>query len=389
MKKMNKKLKISLITIGSIILCVVLFIVGYIGYIFFSYSRIGNQDLTINQKSNLKTIETNTTYRCISYNIGFGAYSQDFTFFLDTGYDDNDKATCGHYSKAKSKDEVLFNITGAVNVVKNQNVDFCFFQEVDTNSNRSHHVNLDKKIQEGFEAYDHIHAVNYHTAFMPYPLYDMHGRSNAGLTTISKYQMNEAKRVEYPISNSFSKFFDLDRCFSYSYVNVNNNKKLYLVNSHMSAYDEGGTIRKKQLEVLNNFLEERKQNNDYVLVGGDFNHDLLTYNPMYQYTNENRVFEMTKKTPDWVNYFFDENKNSPLIDGYTMYASDNHPTCRNNDIEWNPEETYVCCVDGFIASDNIKVTNKYNIMTKDGNKGLDGFAYSDHEPTLIEFELIN
>ena len=39
---------------------------------------------------------------------------------------------------------------------------------------------------------------------MPYPLYDMHGKSLAGLSTFSRYQIKEANRVEYTISDSLS-----------------------------------------------------------------------------------------------------------------------------------------------------------------------------------------
>lgn len=387
--KKRKTFKIILISLSSTIGLVVLLVIGYLGYVVLSYSRIGDKDLSIDRKSNQDQIQTNQNYRCITYNLGFGAYSQDYTFFLDTGYDLEGKSTCGHYSKAKSKDDVLFNTNGAINTVKEQNIDFALFQEVDTSSDRSHHVNQDQMIEDEFEAFDHIHAVNFNTAFLPYPLYDMHGKSKAGLTTISKYKIEEAKRIEYPISNSLSKFFDLDRCFSYSKIKVSNGKNFYLVNSHMSAYDKGGKIREQQIEKINQFLDQCKQNNDYVLLGGDFNHDLITNNPNYSYTVDNRPFNVVKKDPDWVSYFFNEKNESPLTSGYQVYASDNNPTCRNNDIEWIPNETYVCCVDGFIASNNIKVNFVNNIQTKNGKKGLDGFAYSDHEPSLISFELID
>ena len=60
-------------------------------------------------------------------------------------------------------------------------------------------------------SYDNVFACNFDTAFLPYPLYDMHGKSYAGLSTFSKYQINSAERVEYTISDSLSKLFDIDR----------------------------------------------------------------------------------------------------------------------------------------------------------------------------------
>ena len=384
---MNKIVKRVLVISGAVLGTVVLAIGGYVGYVLLSYNRIGDQELTVARHSEKTQVELETTYKAISYNIGFGAYSQDFTFFMDTGYDDEGKETCGHYSKAKSKAEVEFNTKGAIEATKAENPDFVMFQEVDTNSTRSHHIDQDKAIQEAYAIYDHTHAVNFHTAFLPYPLYDMHGAVKAGLTTISSYQISEAERKSYTVSDGFSKYFDLDRCFAYNKIKVSNGTYLYIVNSHMSAYDEGGTIRAKQIQELNAFLGACKNEGSYVVIGGDWNHDLLSYNPDFSYNEENRPYEMTKKVPDWVSYYFDKEGNSPLIPGYKVVASDNAPSCRNNDIEYDPAETFVCTVDGFIVSNNIEVVSHKTIQTKNGNKGLDGFAYSDHEPTMLEFRL--
>ena len=383
---MHKVVKRILIISGIAIGTVILGAAGYVGYVLISYKRIGDKTLSVDSHSSLEEVKVGETYKAMSYNIGFGAYSQDYTFFLDTGYDANGKATCGHYSTAKNKKTVEFNTNGAIKATTDETPDFVYFQEVDTNSTRSYKVNQDKKITEAYANYDHVHAVNFHSPFLPYPLYDMHGYVNAGLTTVSKYKIQYAERKQYTISSSLSKFFDLDRCFSIGAVKVDNGKTLYIVNSHMSAYDKGGEIRAKQVEELNAFLTEKK--NDYVVIGGDWNHDLLTNNPDFSYdATNNRPFGMTLKTPDWVSFFFDDNKKSPLIEGYSVVASDNGPTCRNNDIEWDPDVTFRCAVDGFIVSNNIEVISHKNIQTKNGNKNIDGFAFSDHEPTMLEFRL--
>ena len=383
---MKKIIKNILKIVIAILLVVVILAGGYVGYILISYHRIGDMDIQVNKGNTQSMINTTDSYNVTTYNIGFGAYSQDFTFFLDTGYDSEGNETVGHYSKAKSKEEVLHNINGSIDVLKGLENDFILLQEVDVKSTRSHKVNQRELIYDTFK-YDEAFAFNFDSAFLPYPLYDMHGKSKAGIQTLSKYEITAAKRVEYTISKSFSKFFDLDRCFSVSTINVDNGKKLYLINSHMSAYDEGGVIRQQQINELNEYLSECSKNGDYVIVGGDFNHDLLTYNPDYNYTNENRVFNNTLKDPDWVASYFDINGNSPLIEGFKVIASDNVPTCRNNDITWNPDKTYTCVVDGFIVSNNIEVINHYNVETPEGNLNYKGFAYSDHQPAFMTFKL--
>ena len=91
-------------TLLLLVLLIVVAVGGYCGYILLSYKRIGNTNLDVKQSATNSFVTTNEVYNISTYNIGFGAYSQDFTFFLDTGYDANENETCGYYSKAKSKD---------------------------------------------------------------------------------------------------------------------------------------------------------------------------------------------------------------------------------------------------------------------------------------------
>ena len=269
--------------------------------------------------------------------------------------------------------------------MKSLNSDFILLQEVDVKSTRSYKVNQNQMFLDSFNTYDNAFACNFDSAFLPYPLHDMHGKSLAGLSTFSKYKIQNAFRKEYTISDSLSKFFDLDRCFSVQTIKVSNGKNLYIVNSHMSAYDKGGVIREKQIKELNDFLDSKKD--EYVIVGGDFNHDLLTNNPEFEYTSINRPFNNVLKDPDWVASYFTDEKKSPLSNGYKVVASDNVPTCRNNDIKWDSTLTYKCVVDGFIVSNNIEIINHYNVLTKNGNLNIDGFAYSDHQPAYMSFKL--
>ena len=296
MKRLRKIINISLL----FILVLVLGVGGYCGYILLSYKRIGDTSLDIESKANKEVLKTNETYNMATYNIGFGAYSQDFTFFLDTGYDKEGNETCGYYSKARSKEEVYFNVNGAKETIKSLDLDFALLQEVDIKSTRSYKINQNDIFKEELKDYDNVFSINFDTAYLPYPLYDMHGKSLAGLSTFSRYKINEANRYEYTISDSLSKLFDIDRCFSVSSLSVENNKTLYIINSHMSAYDKGGVIRQTQIQELNDFISKCFNEGNYFIVGGDFNHDLLTNNPDFDYDLNNRPFNNTLKDPDCV-----------------------------------------------------------------------------------------
>lgn len=387
---MSRK-KIILTSILGVLGALVLFVLCYVGYILLSYYRIeDNYTLTIEDGSSEEVVEVGKSYTISTYNIGFGAYSQDYTFFLDSGYLPDGTVVTGYYSTARSYDECLENVTGAINTISKIDADFMLFQEVDTNSTRSHKINQYQMIKDKFINTSSVYASNFHTAFLPYPLYDMHGKVEAGLVTVSKYDIQSAVRKSFTVATDLSKLFDLDRCFSYSEINVANNKKLIIVNVHMSAYDEGGVIRKAQREELNKFLDEMYSKGHYIIVGGDYNHDLLTYNPEYDYDfNTNPAFSdyIGMLKPDWLQQFFNSDSSVELANGFRVVSSDNAPTCRDASVNWVKGESYVTTIDGFIVSDNVEVELCETIITSGGRLNVEHFAYSDHDPVIMKFKL--
>ena len=385
MKLIFKILKSILCLIGILVLVVG----GYVGYVLLQYYRIDdNQTLKVENNVSNK-VELNTEYSISTYNIGFGAYNQDYTFFMDTGIMSDGTVVSGEHATAVSKDVVLEDTNGAINTIKTFNPDFALFQEVDTESSRSYNVNQYQMIKNEFNTYTSTFAVNFHSAYLLYPFNDPIGQIDSGIATMSKYSIESSSRKSFTITdNIINKLFDLDRCFSVSYLPIkNSNKYLVLMNIHMSAYDEGGVIRAKQMKELNDFMLSEYNKGNYIVAGGDFNHDLLTNNPDYNYSIANIPFNdnFTQLTPPWLSFIFDNNGKSPINDKFSVIAADNSPTCRDADIKWIPGTTYVSVIDGFIVSDNVEVTHKANLQTFT-NKAI-GFAYSDHEPATMKFIL--
>ena len=144
-------------------------------------------------------------------------------------------------------------------------------------------------------------------------------------------------------------------------------KQLVLINIHLSAYDEGGKVRAKQLEMLNDVLKIEKDNGNYVIVGGDFNHDIA---------GSIGLWETNRKQPEWVFVLTNEN----LADGYRFVASTNAPTCRSTDTKYIKGESYTVVLDGFICSENIEELSINNIDTD--------FMDSDHNPAVMKFKLV-
>lgn len=383
-KKVVKTVAFSLL--GVIGVCI-LTVGSYLLYVVIDYDRIeDNQVLTVNSHATKEKVELNKELKATTFNIGFGAYSDEYSFFMDKGYaKDNQTMIHGQYGKAISYEDALNNTNGCVELSKTFNSDFYLFQEVDKYSDRAYKIDQENKILEAYQNVDSTYAVNFHSAYLFYPFNDPHGKSLAGLSTLSEYKINEATRKRYTISDGFDKYLDLDRCFSVNRLSTENNKELVLINSHMSAYDEGGKIRNKQLNELNEFMKEETLKGNYVVCGGDFNHNLLSNNPLYpQYTQDKLPYSetFTQRSPDWINFMYDEKGETVIDNQFKIYSGDNEPTCRACDSPYDRGFTYVTAVDGFIVSNNVEVSKCETV--KIGS----GFEFSDHQPVNLTFKLL-
>ncbi|MFR3993991.1 MAG: endonuclease/exonuclease/phosphatase family protein [Turicibacter sp.] len=366
---MRAVLKKFLIVVLSLFLLLVILVCSYIVYMNSSYYRI-EDNLSLEVINNQKiSLEKDTEYSILTYNIGFGAYDQQYSFFMDVGTMKDGTVMTGKSSRGMSQENVLKNTKGSIHLINELATDFILLQEVDVKATRSYQINQKEMIENSLSHYGRVFALNFHTPYMLYPFYEPHGSVEAGLLTLSRYQISSAKRMSYPVDNGFfAKFFDLDRCFVITRYEVGNDKELVLINNHMSAYDEEGIIRAKQLELLNAMMKQEYDQGNYVIVGGDFNHVLNI---------DEEAFLSEQLVPSWVNSLSDEE----LPDGMKIVNASNNlevATCRASDIPYIKGVNYMTILDGFIISDNI-VANAENIDAD--------FMYSDHNPVKLTFKL--
>ena len=378
---MNKQLKLMkalAITILSLIGAMILLIGGYVIYVIAQYYRIDDNAILSVEGSATEQVEQGESYTVLSYNLGFGAYSPEYSFFMDTGVMNDGREITGKYAKGLNKKNVQKNVDGQVRVIKETNADFCFLQEVDERADRSYDINMVKAVRGALPSRCSTYAENFHTANLLYPFNDPIGTINAGLITLSGCRIEGAVRRSFPVTTSLiDKLFDLDRCFAVHYLPVmNSEKQLVLINLHMSAYDEGGTIRAKQLKMLNDVLADEYAKGNYVVAGGDFNHCLIAD----KFDSDEQAlaaFPCDQKTPDWVKNSVLHN--AELASGFSIAADEKVATCRGAEMPYTKGINYTTVVDGFIVSDNVTVLREHTVDTD--------YAYSDHNPVLMEFKL--
>lgn len=350
-------------TILSILAVIIALAVLYLLYVLAAYRRIPDQtELPVVKRSKKEAVPIGEPLTILTYNIGFAAYTKDYSFFMDDG----------KYSRAFSKKAVLQNIRAMQVLLAEHPSDFTFLQEVDFGSTRTYHVDEAALFREGEAAADcdSVFAVNYNSPYLFWPLLSPHGKSRSGLLTFSAFPVSAALRRSLPVQDSFAKLLDLDRCYSVTRVPAGD-RELLLYHFHLSAYGTDPTLGERQLDMLfEDMLAERRKGN-FCIAGGDFNKDLLGYSGDYFPSNGEKHSGVTafpaEKLPEGFTLLYPFDEADPI------------PTCRNAHEPYEKGCTYVQTIDGFLVTDNVAAEKPKVINTE--------FLYSDHNPVTMTFTL--
>lgn len=344
--------------VGVLLLMCLVFVIGYLVFMTVTDYK-PDAVIALNTENNKGQVLThNTDITATIYNIGYCGLDKDQDFFMDGGTG----------SRSESKDKTLENLEGVMAFLQGQASDFILLQEVDQKATRSQKVNQYEHLKDALSDYSATFAINYKVPWVPVPLSKPHGAVESGLATFSQYKMDRSNRHQYPGEEKWPRQLALlDRCMIESRVPVEDGKELVLINSHLSAYDKGGTIRKQQLGFLKTFIVEEYNKGNYVVVGGDWNHLLPGTNL--------DVFKVTQSWPEWLQPMPEDF--SP--EGFKWGYDNKVPTNRTVDMAYKEGVNFVSIIDGFLVSPNVTIVDV---------EGHDlGFEHADHQPVTLTFNL--
>ena len=152
---------------------------------------------------------------------------------------------------------------------------------------------------------------------------------------------------------------------------IENGKELVLINTHNEAFDEGGKIRKAQMERLREFVLNEFSSSNYVIVGGDWNQYPPDFKPAF---SANKVFTGT------IGNFNLTGIESDYMPGEWKWVYDpSTPSFRTLITAYDPATTPTSICDFFLISPNIEAVSVkcYHL----------GFANSDHNHVLMQATL--
>lgn len=296
-------------------------------------------------------------YSALSWNIGYGGLGAGADFFYDGGS-----------MVRPEKDEYEGYWIGLQEQIGTlDSIDFILLQEVDIDSRRSYGTNQFNKICELLPAYVGVRAINYDALFVPVPVFKPLGRVESVLALFSKYMPESSVQEGFPLNYWWPKsLFMPDRCFVHSSIPLVSGKRLHIINTHNSAYDDG-SLRDTQLNILFDYMKELYAKGDYVVAGGDWN-----LNPP-GFTNDPFVSGDFAFSLDYVTDIFAENK------GWGIYYDPACPTNRDVSSAYKKGQTPTTIIDFYVCSPNI---SKLKIKTFDT-----AFSNSDHQPVYFQFYL--
>lgn len=357
MKTVKRILKIFLI----ILLVVIAGFIGLIIYAVVSDYKPPETEL-LARPENPSVLNDSMTLTLMTWNIGYAGLDKDMDFFYDGG------------TKVRTpKEKCLENLSGITDFLKkNDTIDFILIQEIDRNSKRSYHIDEYSKISEVLNDHKSFFARNYDVFFVPTPPSQPMGKVLSGIAVSSKFIPESSERFSLPGDFGFpTQLFYLDRCFIVNRYKVENGRELVLINTHNEAFDEGGEIRKAQMEKLREVVLKEYDAGNYVIVGGDWNQYPPDFKPSF---SKNKAF-----TGQVGNFNLVGIESDYMPSDWHWVFDPSTPSVRTLMAAYDPAVTPTSTCDAFLVSPNVS-----GISVKCHQ--LD-FKYSDHNPVTIIVKL--
>ena len=304
-----------------------------------------------------RIVNPDPSFSFIIWNIGYGGLGKEMDFFYDGGT--RVRPDSSYFQQS---------CNGILRFLKaHDSVDFFLLQEVDAHSKRSYYLDETTWLGERLPGFCRVFATNYDCRFVPVPPTNPMGSVYSGMATFSRFRIDSAARHGFDKHMPWpGRLFYLKRCFLTSRVFLPDSNQLVLVNIHNSAFDTGGILRKRQMEMIKKFMIEEYKKGNYLVAGGDWN-----ANPPGFRKEMIRTLDRIKQVE-----FTDLNEYFPDWEFATDLTA---PTNRDVDTPYKQGITPTTIIDFFLVSPNVEV-----IRTKTFNTG---FTWSDHQPVYLRIRL--
>lgn len=305
---------------------------------------------------------TGDTLSLLIWNIGYAGLGAEMDFFNDGG------------KGVRPEEEQAARYLKAIALFAGQfrdSVDFMLLQEVDRNSKRSYNIDQMQVIGKELPGFTACFALNYDVKFVPVPFglpYTPYGKTYGGLVSYSRFAPLSNTRIQYPGGFDWpTRLYMLDRCALEQRFALPSGKQLIVVNTHNTAYDATGEIKKEEMAFMKKRYEAEASKGNYVILGGDWNQVPPGFNSKHFNKQMPEGYTPQSLTVDQIAKDFQVSFDSSLA------------TNRSNDKPYKAGETYTTLIDYFMTSPKVEVLSV---------RGIDmQFRWSDHQPVVLKVRL--
>ena len=308
-----------------------------------------------------RTMTAGEEFTILSWNLGYGALDEKADFFMDGG----------KMVLTASEEQVKQNMLEINAEIAHIQPDIILLQEVDRDSKRSSYLDQAAIVHDENPHMASYYATNYRSAFVPLGI-PPYGKVESGIQTLTSFKADSATRIALP--NSFKwplSPCQLKRCELMLRIPVEgSDHELVLINEHPDAYTNDER-RDAQVDKIRDLLEEEAAKGNWVIAGGDWNHnfsnvDITNYPVLEGSKWAPGNIDITTFGPEWQFLMDNRVPTSRLLD---------HPMI-NKDGSKNTEPLQLYMIDGFVMTPNVKLIS---LETRDLN-----FKLSDHNPVVIK-----
>ena len=352
-----KKVLFMILTIIGLAIAGIVFLVVFMILTDYRPAEVEALEITGGAERRATTAIKSRELTFMTWNLGYGGLGREMNFFFDRG-----RMVRAHEQLTmKYQDEIMGSLQAA------DSVDFFLLQEIDRSSKRTYYHDQWQQLQQGLGAYAAAFAINYDVRYVPLPLHDPYGRVKAGMATLSVVAPGSAARYAFKGNYRWPKnLFMLDRCYIKTTYDLEDGKKLVVINTHNSAFDDG-TLKQEQLRVLREAMINEYEKGHYVVVGGDWNMTPPGYRGFNIKTGDGTTDDNPKIDPGY------------LPGGWRCAFDKQVPSYRKLSGSYIKGRTGTAILDFFMVSPNIEL-----LKVKTGDFG---FENSDHNPVVMKIRL--
>ncbi len=290
--------------------------------------------------------------RIVTWNIGYGSLGAGADFVADGGRSVRSIGRSSIAAAAEAVGETLADL----------DADLVLLQEMAAASFATRSIDVKGGVLRRLEGYRAAFWEDFATTMLP-PPFDI---SN-GMMTLSRVSVPECTARALPQEPGF-RFGFLKKHYGALAIRIptDDGREWSILNVHLSAFDDGGRVRARQVAALLELAEAEYRRGAHVVVGGDWNMRLV--DTSFPHETEERFLS-------WIHDF----PHRTVPEGWTFGVDPSVPSVRTLHQPYEAGVNYVTVVDGFLLSPNVSIER---VKTTDL-----GFLHTDHHPVFASLRM--